>query len=344
MSASAIDNANPNNEGRVLARGLAAVVAVGLAGIALYALSAPPGGAGGGKWLSYVGLSLLLASASFVMGGMFGFLFGLPKSDDKSANTSLEQISDWLTKILVGVGLAQLTVLPSWAWRVAKTLAQSFDGSTAAAGFVLSLAVFHTIAGFMILYLWARREAPGFFKLLQEKKELEVKSEKLEKSLEVERLNVEETQHTARGIFEQATKGQSLPIRPAKDSELPAMIAPRRDTDDPWKGQFGGQAEANGRKLSAQVRPRLDNDELFDVQLRVESIDKGKPLQGVVVFYLHPTFPDDKILVEVRDGVGDLSVTVWGAFTVGAVADGGATLLELDLSDLKDAPQKFKDR
>ncbi|MCK9220855.1 MAG: hypothetical protein M0P47_12515 [Bacteroidales bacterium] len=69
-------------------------------------------------WMS---ASLVVSLASFLIGGLIGFLFGIPKFNTKYtpseepeylANTSLEQISDWLTKIIVGVGLTQLIVIP----------------------------------------------------------------------------------------------------------------------------------------------------------------------------------------------------------------------------------------
>ena len=81
--------------------------------------------------LSSFTVGLLLAAASLSVGGLAGFLFGVPRSlqtpvlppvggDGRSqkqadeiaaryaTNTNLEQISDWLTKILVGVGLTQI--------------------------------------------------------------------------------------------------------------------------------------------------------------------------------------------------------------------------------------------
>jgi len=62
-------------------------------------------------------VGLFLAGASTVAGSLVGFLFGVPQyrrpdhSSTRNANstttpnTNLEQISDWLTKIIVGVGL-----------------------------------------------------------------------------------------------------------------------------------------------------------------------------------------------------------------------------------------------
>jgi len=42
--------------------------------------------------------------------------------------------------------------------------------------------------------------------------------------------------------------------------------------------------------------------------------------------------------------VATLEVSAWGAFTVGVCADNGSTLLELDLSDVPDAPARFAER
>jgi hypothetical protein len=86
----------------------------------LVANSVPNGWPAG---LRTFGLSAVVALAAGAAGGLVGFLFGIPvrwtqeRAEAEGSgtelpyrgNTSLEQISDWLVKILVGVGLAQLT-------------------------------------------------------------------------------------------------------------------------------------------------------------------------------------------------------------------------------------------
>src|SRR6266508_6277591 len=90
---------------------LIAVPVAGLGAILVYAW---------GDW-DILAVAALVAGGAFVAGGLLGFLFGIPRSlagpegsvDGAAAggayrpNTNLEQISDWLTKILVGVGLVQ---------------------------------------------------------------------------------------------------------------------------------------------------------------------------------------------------------------------------------------------
>ena len=111
-------------------------------------------------------------------------------------------------------------------------------------------------------------------------------------------------------------------------------------SDDPQKGRWGGKPVANGRKLSAKVSGK---DGWFRTVLEVRATTKKNPLRGTVKFHLHDTFPDPVLTVPVRNGVARESIWSYGAFTVGAETDGGATKLELDLAELPDAPKEFRE-
>jgi hypothetical protein len=86
--------------------------------------------------------------------------------------------------------------------------------------------------------------------------------------------------------------------------------------------------------------------DLYSIRLTVSSLQQQtNPLTGVVQFFLHPTFNNDKPIVTVGPyGVAELNLKAWGAFTVGALADDGQTRLELDLSTLDTAPVQFRNR
>lgn len=122
----------------------------------------------------------------FGIGFVTGFLFGIPrvlqgqggrKSDQDSAgyeqrvNTNLEQISDWLTKIIVGLGLVELRAVPGKLHKAAQWMAQSFVPGTspgvappeAATSFAGALIVFFTILGFLGGYLTTRLFLAGAF-------------------------------------------------------------------------------------------------------------------------------------------------------------------------------------
>ncbi|MBT0666024.1 hypothetical protein KI809_17060 [Geobacter pelophilus] len=130
---------------------------------------------------------------------------------------------------------------------------------------------------------------------------------------------------------------------PASTPQLPP-IAPGTHDDDPWKGVFGEKPEMNNRRLSAVVTPMADDSDWYKIHLVVESTSpKNAPLKGTVQFFLHDSFNNDRPQVPVRqDGIAELYLKAWGAFTVGVLADEGATRLELDLAELPDAPYKFR--
>jgi hypothetical protein len=113
--------------------------------------------------------AFLAAAAPFSLGVLAGFLFGIPKtlqeapatngkpSHRTQTNTNLEQISDWLTKILIGVGLTQLTVLPGKVQDTAEYLADAINSKSPGTGAVVTMIlVYFAIAGFLWGYLVTR--------------------------------------------------------------------------------------------------------------------------------------------------------------------------------------------
>jgi len=69
-----------------------------------YCLSLPVGGT------KILFLFILLTAASYISGFFLGFLFGIPKRNNNNnesdylLNNNLVDISDWLTKIIIGLG------------------------------------------------------------------------------------------------------------------------------------------------------------------------------------------------------------------------------------------------
>jgi hypothetical protein len=108
----------------------------------------------------------MAAAAALLVGALVGFLFGLPKTlsaaDDGNAlmqqNTNLDEISDWLTKILVGLGLVQIGQISDRFGDVADSVASGMGGGNAGHSFALSLLLYSLVDGFMLAYLWTRVE------------------------------------------------------------------------------------------------------------------------------------------------------------------------------------------
>jgi len=135
-----------------------------------------------------------------------------------------------------------------------------------------------------------------------------------------------------------ARMAENIPETRSIEPSVPVEI------DDPQKGQWGGQSEREGRRLSAHVTEgSAGREDWFNVVLTVEGID-GRPLEGEVEYHLHPSFHPAIVSVPVQDGRAILEHRAWGAFTLGARTDGGRTRLELDLANLTDAPEIFRKR
>ncbi|GAA0678910.1 hypothetical protein GCM10010193_35530 [Kitasatospora atroaurantiaca] len=146
--------------------GLGSVLGAGLLGLTLYSAASE-------DWPAVLGGGLMVAATFTVAGGGLGFLFGIPRlltsgaaahPADQSAtstasyapNTNLEQVSDWLTKILLGAGLTQIGTLPHRLRQLGDALAPVVGGDEGAAGFAASLAVYFTVLGFLAGWLLTR--------------------------------------------------------------------------------------------------------------------------------------------------------------------------------------------
>ncbi|MBZ4417365.1 hypothetical protein [Myxococcus sp. RHSTA-1-4] len=153
-------------EKKTLRQSWQAALAVLVLELALAALAARTSG----QWVNLG--AVFWGLAWLFLGAVPGFLFGIPKvlqrtSDAEDApagrqgaysqlvNTNLEQVSDWLTKILLGAGLVQLQQIPSAVMRAAEHMKGALGGD-ASVSFATSIIVLFTVEGFLIGYLATR--------------------------------------------------------------------------------------------------------------------------------------------------------------------------------------------
>jgi hypothetical protein len=166
--------------------------AVLLVAVLVYALAE---GSSLSEFLRICGVGLMAGGAAWLLGALVGFLFGLPRitglGDSTSrqlttqtpegtstaavqttaspegflapalmrTNTNLEEISDWLTKILVGLGLVQLGAFTTRLDDSGAALAEGLGNGTGAKPFALGLLIYGLIDGFLFGYLWTRTVA-----------------------------------------------------------------------------------------------------------------------------------------------------------------------------------------
>jgi hypothetical protein len=169
--------------------------AVGIGVMLLYALQF----ARSGGFLRIFGVGMLTAGGFLLMGFLLGFIFAIPRmaaaksevekggvsakegASQASAegdtgrttatatvetNSNLVEISDWLTKILVGVSLVEMNKIPGRLKDLTAYLGAGLRncGDAPVAGwcvqssesFALGIIIFFFTAGFLIGYLWTR--------------------------------------------------------------------------------------------------------------------------------------------------------------------------------------------
>jgi hypothetical protein len=136
---------------------------------------------GGDRWTA-----LLWAIACLACGALGGFIFAIPRvqQDEPTpaqsgappaqiaftrrkykllANTNLEQISDWLTKIIVGVGLVEAKQLPDYLYRLCRFVAGGLQSIKGAEVFALAITLYFGVWGFIGAYLMTRVYLTGTF-------------------------------------------------------------------------------------------------------------------------------------------------------------------------------------
>jgi hypothetical protein len=137
------------------------VPAAGVTGIAVYSF------AGGTPRATVFGFSLLWSAAAWIFGGFLGFLFAIPQSATRTtanggeargyrSNSNLEEVSDWLTKIIVGIGLVELTNLTGAVDRLINFIEPSLGRGTDNDGYILAFLLLFTTCGFLSVYILTR--------------------------------------------------------------------------------------------------------------------------------------------------------------------------------------------
>lgn len=314
---------------------------------------------------------LTVIIAFFISGCVLGFVFGIPKKyQNKQAsvqldkagkplqpadpnytdNSSLEEISDWITKIIIGLSLVQFNAIVSMIENAASRINASLQGAVNADKayqldfyvFSYALIIFYPIAGAIICYLWTRIEFP--YILDQKDRDIKeanynrqlVKIEtKLDEAKESNKVKEEDLQALVRTF----TAETDSMIEKKEGFKLSQTLP-----DDPQKGLWGGKSESGSRKITATVRETSFDTNWFNINLMVTSTDPTYPLTGEVLFHLHPSFMKETQKVKVLDGVAHYNMIGWGAFTVGVECDENKTRLEIDLAELADAPELFRKR
>jgi tetratricopeptide (TPR) repeat protein len=134
-------------------------------------------------------LSMVLALASFICGFFLGFLFGIPKrsannESDYIISSNLGDISDWLTKIIIGLGLVEIRKIPEFLQSIGSYIQVETNSEKSVQIFTICILLYFSIFGLYFGYNYIRLFLSSIYKGADEglnRKKLEEKAEILKR-------------------------------------------------------------------------------------------------------------------------------------------------------------------
>ncbi|MEK6373619.1 MAG: hypothetical protein AABO58_13085 [Acidobacteriota bacterium] len=278
-----------------------AALGIGFLAVIVYASSSKQGSAVN---LNIAATGVIVAGAFALLGFAGGFLFGIPKSLQGDAapavpaagaaaekgtkrsrlttNTNLEQMSDWLTKILVGVGLTQLVNVGDALWKLAEQF-KSFFGGNVSEVFIIGIVLYFSTAGFLAGYFWTRLFLAGAFSLAD--RSLEAVS----RAMDELRGDIESTRQVAETALDksqpEATAPSAAAQRPDPDSRLEALAKRYNEIRDAMS-----KGSARTAEMTRIVNEMIDiaPSAKVDVRKWLFSDDRGQRLAAYARLYKAP--------------------------------------------------------
>lgn len=319
------------------------------------------------KGPQFIFIGLLIALASFASGFFLGTLFGMPKrindaTGHYSLNNSLVEIADWLTKIIVGLGLVNLKQVPAYLVSIGVFVRetsgrkeQSIEVYTTSIVLYFGIFALYTGYNYMRLVLSNKYKNADNFMLVDEliKKVENVTQEKnqvtevLTNTLNKPKIPLENFDAVlATGRPEGKVTSKETINKMIEDAKLKLQqgLEANKKIDDPQKMQWGGKTTNNERQISATVKELTTS--LYRIKCKITSTNPAThPLEEgeLVLFALHNTYGVAPFrLVKVENGCAELDIYSYGSFTIGAFVDDGKTELEIDLAELPDVTEYFR--
>jgi len=301
----------------------------GLAGILAYCAALAGTDTG---FLRPAATSSLLAGGLMFAGFVIGFLFGIPKTRQEqsapnitgttvpeaaqgvSPNTNLEQISDWLTKVLVGVGLTQIEKIGDGLWHFARSFRSALGAPEAAEPFVVGLVLYFVLCGFLSGYFWTRLFLAGAFVLADQDLAV-IRSAAAEAKGEAE---------SARDLAEAALAQTSSTIS-ARDDEpsdirLRSLIERYNQIRDEMKPGDKRTFEMN--QIVAEMIRVVPSAREFNILDALRSSDGGSRLAAYARLYAQPEPDLVQELVESVTSVEEKPFgQVWGLRAIAKVGE-----------------------
>jgi hypothetical protein len=199
-------------------------------------------------WWAALGIGLLIVVTSAAVGSVLGFLFAIPRIlttdpkvdppadtgvaasvEDKkrklASNSNLDRISDWLTTMIVGVGLSQINqvnaALLGFRNFIAETVKPCAGGTCALPGVSPMLLIFGLVGGFIAFYLFTRLKLSKLFQQVEDELDPPLSGAPAERVKEV----ATELSQTAGASENPAVQAVLASSQPSVDESLRLMLS-----------------------------------------------------------------------------------------------------------------------
>ena len=289
-----------------------------------------------GERILFIGL--IIGIAAFISSFFTGTLFGMPKRNnikesDYSLNNSLVEISDWLTKIIVGLGLVNLKEIPDFLMSLGEYVRASskYDNQLVNI-YSIGIVVYFSFLGLYIGYNYMRLVLSNKYKyaddnLLEKKLELarsealEAKNENEQKEKEIVKIKseIQDKVQLAKTLLKKVndpiisetdvhsvinlmSSKKNIKDKGNLEHNIEKMLNEANlklkkglitNNNDPQKGQWKSNSINNERELKANVTEEAKG--LFKINIQVVSTDpENNPLKN-----------DDLILFALHNTFGE---------------------------------------
>lgn len=196
-------------------------------------------------------IGLLLALASFITCFFTGTLFGMPKrnnergsKNDYALNNSLVEVSDWLTKILVGLVLINLKEIPSYFIRLGEYVSISTKYKDELLNiYTIGIVIYFGFLGLYIGYNYMRLVLSNKYKkaddriirkALEEEKEkvLKIKEECNQKDLKINQIEsiVKDKEQITKALIKKINEPETFQIN--KESAIKKIMGSKDVNED----------------------------------------------------------------------------------------------------------------
>ena len=313
---------------------------------------------------SYAGglIAVVTGMAAWGVGGLLGLLFGNPRfagvtntakpaPQSLQPNNGLEKVSEWLTTMIIGLGLVNLKTIGTRANEFGQQITASIvgvswnaahaDAASGIPGMVLCGAF--VFLGFTFVFLWTLRFLPG---VLTSTYATQAQVDDVRAAVDGARADIERFRTSAtfpvrkEELLRLSSELLSLGVDDATEQE----IIQRYSEADRWASEpmeDFGPARSAPYSLTATV-VQVDAN-IYRVTVRVTS-DAG-PLTEKCLVLIHNSFTQVSMPLALSANYGECAFQASGAFWVGAVVVVGApqpaVRLAYDLAKIPGVPDTF---